>query len=85
MTTSDKIHKDKKSYDVDKTVIENHRKVANHLDKAAKYHLEAANLHEDGHHIKAAQSIIAAQGHLLIADENQQEIVRLHALQNKID
>ncbi|UZR96764.1 hypothetical protein [Chondrinema litorale] len=84
MAIFEMMHKDKKSYNSDKIITEHHRKIANHLDKAAKYHLEAASLYEVGQNIQAAQNIIAAQGHLLIANETQHEIVRLHALEDEI-
>jgi hypothetical protein len=61
--------------------IENHRKSAVHLEKAARLHLDAAKHHESGDHGKAAESTIAAQGHVLIATEAQREDVRHHALE----
>ena len=47
--------------------IENHRKSAAHLKKAAKLNQEVAKYHEFGEHGKAAESTIEAQRYVLIA------------------
>jgi hypothetical protein len=62
--------------------IENHKKIATHLEAAAKEHLEAAKNHESGNHDKAAQSTIAAHGHFNLAKEAQIEDVKHHATIN---
>lgn len=61
--------------------IQNHKKLANHLQEAAKHHLDAAKHHEEGNHEKAYNSTILAQGHLSIAYEAQKEDVRHHAIE----
>ena len=62
--------------------IENHKKIATHLQKAAEHHLEAAKHHENEEHENAAKSTIAAQGHVALATEAQREDVKKHALNN---
>jgi len=62
--------------------VENHKKIATHLQSAAKFQLEAAKYHEEGNHEKAAKSTITAQGHLALANEAQREDVKYHALNN---
>jgi len=61
------------------TIIKNHKKAATHLEEAAKLHLEAAKLHEEGKHEKAHYSLIKAQGHTTHACESQKEILKQHA------
>ena len=60
--------------------IENHIQAAKHLEEASKFHLEAAKHHEAGNHEKAAASTIKAQGHTCLANENQKEDAKHHAL-----
>ncbi|WP_395065657.1 hypothetical protein [Flavobacterium sp.] len=59
--------------------IDNHKKVARHLEQAAKFHMEAATHHQNGHHDRAAQSTIKAHGNLIIASELQRDNLKLHA------
>lgn len=80
MTTSKEKESSKKTSDEIQKGVKNHKKIAHHLDAAAKLHLDAAKHHEDGEHKKAAQSTIAAQGFLILANEAQQEDVKHHAL-----
>ena len=51
--------------------IENHIKIAAHFQAAAKNHLKAAKYHQQGNHQKAAQSTIAAYGHVSLAKKAQ--------------
>ncbi len=51
--------------------IHNHHRIAEHLQTAAKYHLEACKQLEAGSHSKAAQSVIIAQGFVRLATEGQ--------------
>jgi len=60
--------------------IENHNKIATHLETAANLHKEAAKHHGDGNHEKAAESTIKAQGHTAIANEHLKDVVKQHAL-----
>jgi len=60
--------------------IDNHIKAAEHLEQAAKFHLEAATHHQNGHHDRAAQSTIKAHGNLIIASELQRDNLKLQAL-----
>ncbi len=62
--------------------IENHKKIATHLEVASKHHLDAAKHHEADNHDKAAMSTIKAQGHLALANEAQKEDVKNHATKN---
>lgn len=59
--------------------IENHNKIATHLETAATHHKEAAKHHEAGNHELAAESTVKAQGHTAIANEHQKEDVKQHA------
>lgn len=61
-----------------KTVIENHKKVATHLEEAAKLHHEAAKNHEAGNHDKAHSSTVKANGHSEHAKEIEKEIKKHH-------
>jgi len=62
--------------------IEMHKKTAEHLEAAAKQHIEAAKHHEEGHHDKAAISTVKAEGHLALAGEARREDVKHHALKS---
>ncbi|MEO6902770.1 MAG: hypothetical protein ABI315_06410 [Bacteroidia bacterium] len=62
--------------------VENHKKIATHLEAAAKHHEDAAKHHEADNHDKAAMSTIKAQGHLALANEAQKEDVKNHATKN---
>ena len=63
--------------DVQKSV-ENHKQAAAHSQESAKHHLEAAKHHEAGHHDKAGQSTVIANGHHLIAGEYQRDDSKHH-------
>jgi hypothetical protein len=58
--------------------IDNHNRVANHLEEAAKNHRHAAKHHKDGNHEKAAQCTTLAQGHVSLANNVQNEDVEHH-------
>ena len=60
--------------------IENHRKIAEQLQQAAKYHLEAAKNHEAGNHEKAYQNTFQAIGYNTLANELQKEDAKQHAI-----
>jgi hypothetical protein len=60
--------------------IENHKKIATHLEAAAKHHLDAAKHHEAGNHEKAAQSTVKAHGESCCATEAQKEDLKQHAM-----
>ena len=62
-----------------KELIEKHKKVAKHLEEAAKYHLEAAKHYEAGTLEKAHLSAIKAQGNTSLARGTQKEIMLHHA------
>lgn len=62
--------------------IENHRKIAKHLEEASKHHLDAAKHHEASNHDKAAASTLKAQGHTCLATELQREDAKHHATIN---
>jgi len=59
--------------------VDNHKKIATHLETAAKHHEDAAKHHETDSHEKAALSTVKAQGHLLLANEAHKEVVKNHA------
>lgn len=65
-----------------KANVENHKKIAKHLETAAKHHEDAAKHHEADNHEKAALSTVKAQGHLLLANQAQKEDVKNHALKS---
>jgi hypothetical protein len=60
--------------------IEMHKKIAAHLQAAAKSHLKAAKYHEEGNHGKAAQSTITAYRHISLAQEAQKKDVGHHII-----
>ena len=60
--------------------IANHKKAAEHLQAAAEHHTAAAKHHENGHHEKAAQSTVKANGQQCLANECHKEDVKHHAL-----
>lgn len=64
--------------------IENHKKIAKHLQIAAKHHLDAAAHHEKGNHELAAKSTLIASGHANIAHETQKEDLKDHALHSSL-
>lgn len=59
--------------------VENHKKIATHLEASAKHQMDAAKHHEENNHEKAAASTIKAQGHLALASEAQKEDAKHHA------
>ncbi len=63
-----------------KKVIDNHKKIATHLDEASKHHTDAAKHHEENNHEKAAKSTITAHGHMALANEVHKEVSKQHAL-----
>jgi hypothetical protein len=63
-----------------KTIIENNKDAAMHLEEAAKNHIEAAKYHEEGNHDKAYQSTIKAHGHTTLAIEAQKKILKHHLI-----
>ena len=79
-TTTTKTEVKKVTPEENKKNVENHKKIATHLESAAKLHVEAANYHEKENHDKAAQSTIKAHGHTALALEAQKEDVKKHAL-----
>ena len=60
--------------------IENHKKAAEHLHEAAKHHQDAAKHIETGNHSKAYESTLKAHGHNYLANEQQKEVIKSHAL-----
>jgi hypothetical protein len=60
--------------------VENHKKIATHLETAAKHHVDAAKHHEADNHEKAALSTVKAQGHLALANEARIDDVKNHAI-----
>ena len=63
-----------------KNVVENHKQAATHHQEAAKHHNEAVKQHEAGNPEKAALSTLKANGHHALAEENQSEIAKHHAM-----
>ncbi len=59
--------------------ISNHKEAAKHHEAAAKHHHEAAKHHEDGHHDKAAESTVKANGASSMANDCQKEDAKHHA------
>lgn len=58
--------------------VENYKKIAAHLESAAKHHLLAASDHEAGNHEKAAKNTLAAYGHVTIAAGIRQKEAELY-------
>ena len=79
-TAPEKTEVKKVTPEENKKNIENHKKIATHLETAAKLHLEAASQHEKENHEKAALSTIKAHGHTEIAHEGQKEDLKKHAM-----
>ena len=65
-----------------KNVVENHKQAAIHHQEAAKHHNEAVKQHEAGNLEKAALSTLKANGHHALAEENQSEIAKHHAIKS---
>lgn len=59
-------------------LIENHKKIATHLETAAKKHMEAAKQHGEGNHEEAVKSAAQATNHMRLASEAQQAAGQLH-------
>jgi predicted Zn-dependent protease len=82
-TTSTPDKSEKKVSPADnKKDIENHKKIATHLEEAAKQHKEAAKQHQAGEHDKAAKSTVIAQGHQTLAQEAHKDDAKYHALKS---
>lgn len=79
-TTTSKTEVKKVTPEENKKNIESHKKIAAHLESAAKHHIEAAGHHEKENHEKAALSTIKAHGHTVLAHEAQKEDVKKHTL-----
>ena len=63
-----------------KNVVDNHKQAAIHHQEAAKHHNEAVKHHEAGDPEKAALSTLKANGHHELAEEQQSEIAKQHAM-----
>lgn len=63
--------------------IDAHKKIATHLETAAKHHNEAAKYHEDNNNEKAAKSATAAHEHLTLANEIEKKEATKDALSIK--
>ena len=59
--------------------IDCHNKIAECLATASKFHMQAVTHHQNGFHEKAAQSILKANGNLIIATNLQKENFMHHA------
>lgn len=59
-------------------IVENHTKIANHLETAAKHHLEAAKHHQAGDAEKAEINTTSANEHHNKATELQKIIAEAH-------
>jgi hypothetical protein len=68
--------KEKKSTAQNTKVIESNKKIAAHLEEAAKKHREAASLHELEEHDKACRSLVKASNHLALAAEAQADLLK---------
>lgn len=62
--------------------VENHKTTATHLEESAKHHLDAAKHVEEGNHEKAANSILAANAHQIIANDKHKEELKNHAIKH---
>lgn len=81
--TENKTQEKTKNFSNDKQKgIEHHKTAATHLEAAAKHHRDAAKYQEEGNIEKAHQSSVYAHGHCCIANENQRENAKFHALNN---
>lgn len=79
-TTTPQTEEKKTTFPIDKkSTIENHKKIAAHLETAAKHHQDAAKHHDTDSHEKAALSTVKAQGHLALAKDAHKEIVKNQA------
>lgn len=59
--------------------IDCYNEIAKCLDIACKLHIQAVSHHQNGYHEKAAQSILKANGNLILAANLQQENLIHHA------
>jgi hypothetical protein len=70
MTTTTNQNKSQETTPAEKQQrIDAHKKIATHLETAAKHHNEAAKYHEENDTEKAAKSATAAHEHLTQANE----------------
>ncbi len=82
MTTSNSVLKTESAEGTtndNKKGIENHLKVAKHLEEAAKLHRDAAKHHENGNHEKAALCSVKANGEQCLANDAHKEDLKHHA------
>ena len=63
-----------------KNVVDLHKQAGTHHQEAAKHHNEAVKHHEAGNPEKAALSTLKANGHHELAEEQQSEIAKQHAM-----
>lgn len=61
----------------------NHKQLAKHLEKAAKHHYRADKYLKAGKSEKANECILKARRHQNLASENQKEVSKQQALDNK--
>lgn len=67
---------------MDKTTVkpvmgtERHKKVAEHLELAAKFHHEAVKHHDASNHDKACESTLKAHAHNTLASDHQKEVLK---------
>lgn len=66
----------KKSTIENAKIVEYHKKIASHLEEAAKKHRKAAKFHGSGDHDKACSSLVNAHSHLVLAAEVQTEMLK---------
>lgn len=62
--------------------IDNHRKVADYFQTAAKYYLEAVRLNETGNSGRSAQSLVIAHGFFDQALKAQSDDLQHHTTYN---
>jgi hypothetical protein len=63
------------------TLVDNHKKAAQHHQDAAKSHLDDAKHHENGNPEKAAQSTVKAQGFQTLAKKASAKSLKTQAKQ----
>jgi hypothetical protein len=63
--------------------IDAHKKIAGHLETAAKHHHEAANFHKENKNEEAAKSARTAHEHLTLANETEKKESALDAVDLK--
>jgi hypothetical protein len=60
----------------EKKLIKSHKKIATHLEEAAKKHREFVKHYEEGDYDKAYNSTIEAHSHAKLATEAQTEMLK---------